>query len=432
MRLQCCLVLEEHTDDVWAVHFTRDGRLLSVSADGCVRLWDIALGTCIGKVTVNSPGIETKGFAPSADARFVYVGSGSFIKMTRMLDGECVRTLTGHTNDVSSLWLCELTDTLFSGSVDCTVRCWNAGTGQCKAVLSGHEAGVRTVAASVCGQRAVSGSSDYTVRVWDTAGEGKSIHTLVGHTGYVLAVTVTTDMRVVSASYDKSVRVWNMVTGACEVVLCGHSRSVRTVAPSLDSRVLLSGSFDNTIRLWDRATNTCEETLGGHSDNVLTVAVSPCCRFVASGGWDNSVRLWRLVPGKRSNPPSRLLASPPRNALASPAAPIGRSPGDEARLKQQIQTRNQKIHKARRASDKLKAMSSQKERLLQEMQQRLATYVKLFGPLPASAYPVSDRPLPHPNAAPSPKTVNAKVEPKNARPPRAAFGSLTNLATWRL
>jgi WD40 repeat protein len=99
---------------------------------------------------------------------------------------------------------------LGSGSVDETVRLWDAVTGQpIGAPLTGHTSFVTSVAFSPDGHRIVSGSTDDTVRLWD-AGAGQQIGApLTGHTGHVRSVAFSPDgHRIVSGSTDDTLRLW--------------------------------------------------------------------------------------------------------------------------------------------------------------------------------------------------------------------------------
>ena len=73
--------------------------------------------------------------------------------------------------------------------------------------LLGHTHHVISAAFSPDGTRIVSGSVDKSVRVWD-ASTGAQPKALNGHTDYVRSVAFSPDgTRIVSGSFDKSVRV---------------------------------------------------------------------------------------------------------------------------------------------------------------------------------------------------------------------------------
>ncbi|WP_414590255.1 WD40 repeat domain-containing protein, partial [Scytonema sp. PCC 10023] len=68
--------------------------------------------------------------------------------------------------------------TIASGSVDNTVRLWNLN-GQLLKTLSGHGSSVRSVAFSPDGKTIASGNNDNTVRLWNL--NGQLLKTLSGH-----------------------------------------------------------------------------------------------------------------------------------------------------------------------------------------------------------------------------------------------------------
>jgi WD40 repeat protein len=76
-----------------------------------------------------------------------------------------------------------------------------------------HESEVYSVAFSPDGQRIVSGSVDKTVRIWDAKTGAPIGKPLTGHENPVTSVAFSPDgQRIVSGSVDKTVRIWNIST----------------------------------------------------------------------------------------------------------------------------------------------------------------------------------------------------------------------------
>ena len=161
-----------------------------------------------------------------------------------------------------------------SGSLDNTIRIWNAVTGDIERVLKGHSDGVTSVAFSHDGTRVVSGSWDNSVRIWNVAGRKtkrnlRAKRVLKGHSDVVSSVAFSRDgTRIVSGSSDRTVRIWNPVTGKADNVLYGHSDEVLSVAFSPDGTRVVSGSFDDTVLIWD--------TITGES---ISLPFSECFQF---------------------------------------------------------------------------------------------------------------------------------------------------------
>ena len=209
---------------------------------------------------------------------------------------QCLRTLEGHTQSISSVSVSPDGRRAVSGGCDKTLRVWDLETGQCLRTLEGHTDEVSCVSMSPDGRHAVSCSRDFTARVWDLE-TGQCLRTLEGHAYWVNIVSVSPDGRHVVSGSSKTLRVWDLETGQCIRTLEGHTDGVVRVSMSPDGRRAVSGSWDKTLRVWDLDTGQCLRTLEGHASGVDSVSVSPDWRRAVSGSY-KTLRGWDLETGQ--------------------------------------------------------------------------------------------------------------------------------------
>jgi WD40 repeat protein len=104
--------------------------------------------------------------------------------------GQPVRTLTGHTNQVFSVAFSPDGRLLASGScgkvenyscVQGEIKLWEVASGREVRTLRGHTDYVFSVAFSPDGRLLASGSADKTIKLWEVA-TGREVRTLTGHT----------------------------------------------------------------------------------------------------------------------------------------------------------------------------------------------------------------------------------------------------------
>ena len=142
-----------------------DGRALSASGDGTLRLWDVASGECLRALEGHSGSVTYIAALP--EGRVLSASDYNTLRLWDLASGECLRVLEGH-----SFWVRHVMplpdERALSASYDKTLRLWDLATCQCLRVLEGHSGWVNQVAALPDG-RALSASEDRTLRLWDLA-----------------------------------------------------------------------------------------------------------------------------------------------------------------------------------------------------------------------------------------------------------------------
>jgi WD40 repeat protein len=220
--------------------------------------------------------------------------------VSRPLRPQCLQTLQGHTNIVTSVSITPDGRRAVSASEDKTLRVWDLQSGQCIQTLEGHTDSVTSVSITPNGRRAVSGSDDRTLRVWDLQ-SGRCLQTIQGYYIYLVSsVSITPDGKrvVFSGTVNTTLRVWDLQTGQLLQILEGHKGNVKSVSITPNGRRAVSGGRDGTLRVWDLQSGQCIQTLEGHTDSVTSVSITPNGRRVVSASEDKTLRVWDLQTGR--------------------------------------------------------------------------------------------------------------------------------------
>ncbi|HZO91743.1 MAG TPA: WD40 repeat domain-containing protein [Chthonomonadaceae bacterium] len=212
-----------------------------------------------------------------------------------------LKTLEGHTKEVTSVAFSPDGKRIVTGGGDTTAKVWDAATGNELLTLKGPDY-VTSVAFSPDGRRIVTGCGNKTAKVWN-ATSGKELLTLKGHTLPVTSVIFSPDGgKIVTGSLDKTARIWDANSGRELLTLKGHTSWVLSVAFSPDGKRIATGS-DTTAEVWDAATgkeifSLREHTSKGHIGGVNAVAFSPDSKRIVTGDYDNTVKVWDANSGR--------------------------------------------------------------------------------------------------------------------------------------
>ncbi|MGM0556043.1 MAG: caspase family protein [Myxococcota bacterium] len=272
--------LSGHSDSVESIAFSPNGRMLvSASEDGSIKLWDIASGREIQ--TLADGGVS---FYPSVafgpDGHTVAWGmAGGGIKLWDIASGKRQKilrdTLCGWVNAIqfspdgrtlASSCRMEEHSPLMEG--DEVITLWNVESGKKLKTLSGHSYDVTSIAFDPNGGTLASSSVVGTIKLWDVA-TGKKLKTLGGHSDDVLGrqlvaacrrggacpgsqVAFSPDGRTLASDHaGAQVKLWDVERGEALETLSGHRTSVTSIAFRPDGESLVSSSEDGTIKWWN-------------------------------------------------------------------------------------------------------------------------------------------------------------------------------------
>ncbi len=162
--------LTGHTDWVWQVVPLPDGRLVSSSEDGTLRLWDWQRGLALGVLARGEPPVHALLFEP--EQRLLLSGDYAGGIEVRQASPDYARwtvlhRFAAHRGIVRALaWLGN--DRLASGGEDNKVKIWRLSTGQCEQEMQ-HDDFVQALAWLPASRQLLSASYDGQLRTWSLA-----------------------------------------------------------------------------------------------------------------------------------------------------------------------------------------------------------------------------------------------------------------------
>ncbi len=281
-----CLKTTQATNWATTVAITPDGKNIVSSK----KILDFN-GNCLKTLIGHSGYVNSIAITP--DGKNIVSGSSDCSIKIWDFNGNCLKTFENNTN-VYSVAITPDGKNIISGGdnqtmsgMDKTIKIWDFN-GNCLKTFEGHKSSVMSAAITSNGKNIISGSTDYTIKIWDF--NGNCLKTFEGHANVVYSVVITPNNKnIISGSRDNIIKIWDFA-GNCLKTFENYATTI-TITP--DGKNIISGSYDNTIKIWDFNGN-CLKTLTGHTSPIFSIAITSDGKNIVSSDTIGVIKIWEI------------------------------------------------------------------------------------------------------------------------------------------
>jgi len=304
--LQSILIAESHTDSILKVAFDegQNERFATASMDGTLKVWDIVEYAVVS--TSHARREQDRGAVPQclAFANILISGwSDGRIVANSAETGESLWLLdNAHPGGVTALCLSHNRRFVLSGGPSGEVRLWELRSRELISHLKEHKQKVTCLALFDDDTLCVSGCRDRCLLRWDLKTEMR-MHCHMQRMGGIngMALTVGGQTHTVSVGQDRRITVWDNHTNEplLQMFLDDENDEGLAMAISHDGKMVATGGTMGVMRLFRLQLSPVvalhrSAEVRGHSKSITSLAFSLDDKQIVSVGEDGGIFVWSV------------------------------------------------------------------------------------------------------------------------------------------
>jgi WD40 repeat protein/uncharacterized caspase-like protein len=289
-----------HSASITSVAFSPDGaRILTVSIDNSVKLWDVKTGRLIRTFGVQATGgADAAAFSPNGTQIAIW-GADKILKLWDASTGRLIQSYKGHAEPLVQVWFSQDGSQIASVGQDKAIKLWQVATGQLISTtpmqgVKGDSSKPITFSpdGSLVASTSITEGDKAPLSIRSVA-TGKLVRnytftgaTKAGSTAWSAAIKFLPDNKQVLTGGTYPMTLWDITSG--RVLRTFGRTEISEIALSPDGRRALTGDVKG-MKLWEIASGALLQTFP-HPEQVSSVAFSPDGKHVLSqaGGLTHS------------------------------------------------------------------------------------------------------------------------------------------------
>ncbi|KAK4372973.1 hypothetical protein RND71_008357 [Anisodus tanguticus] len=294
------LILQDHSDEVWFLQFSHDGKYLASSAADClVIIWGVKLDGlfCVKhRFSGHQKPVSYMSWSPD-DHQLLTCGVEEVVRRWDVESGECIHIYEKNGLGLISCGWAPDGKRILCGVTDKSISMWDLQGKELECWKGRRTIRISDLGITSDGKHVVSVCKDNMILLfgWESKAE-KVIQEDQTITSFVLS---TDNKYLLVSLLNQEIHLWD-IEGTVKLIskYNGHKRSrfvLRSCFGGLDQAFIASGSEDSQVYIWHKSSGEFVETLAGHSGTVNCVSWNPVDpHMLASASDDHTIRIWGL------------------------------------------------------------------------------------------------------------------------------------------
>jgi len=285
-------ILEGHSDEVWNVCFSPDGKFLaSGSKDSTTIIWDTTNFQLKYRLYGHTDAISNMYWSPDG-TQLLTCSNDKTIKLWDIINEKLVHTYEEHTEGVTSCAWLPCGTKFVSGSLDKCLYLWNVNG---KILHQYPSSRVTDIAISKDGTRLVTICYEKKIRIFNVE-SGEEISS-IQETDFITSLCLSNDSRyaLLNLRAIQEIHLWDLEEQRIVQKYSGQKQGrfvIRSCFGGLNQTFIASGSEDFKVYIWNRKKGCLISSLSGHTASVNSVAWHPTRNLLVSASDDNTIRCW--------------------------------------------------------------------------------------------------------------------------------------------